>query len=99
MIISRVGVLSAGIVMGTMYALLGFIIGAVITVLSLAVGGLDQGNPLVGIASIIVLPIAYGIGGFIGGILGAAAYNVAASMVGGLELETDRPRRRDEYGY
>jgi hypothetical protein len=40
-----------------------------------------------GIAGIVVLPIVYGILGFITTLIGAWLYNVLAGMVGGVELE------------
>ncbi|HYE94945.1 MAG TPA: hypothetical protein VD962_01950 [Rubricoccaceae bacterium] len=42
-----------------------------------------------GIASIIVFPIMFAIGGFIGGLLYAFLYNLVAGWVGGIEVDVD----------
>jgi hypothetical protein len=44
-----------------------------------------------GAAAVIVIPIFYGVFGFITGIIYAALYNLIAAVVGGLELEFERP--------
>ena len=97
MTIKSIGVLSAGKVMGILYALLGLIFGGLFTLLSLAgfaASGGDQqagaGALIFGAGAIIILPIFYGVMGFIGGLLMALLYNVVASLAGGLEIEFDR---------
>jgi hypothetical protein len=42
---------------------------------------------LTGVGAIVVLPICYGIFGFIGTLIMAWLFNVAAGMVGGVEIE------------
>jgi hypothetical protein len=39
------------------------------------------------VGAVILLPIFYGITGFIGGIIMAAVYNFVAGVVGGVELD------------
>ena len=98
MILRSIGVLSCGKVMGITYALLGLIVGLFMAMFSLAgvaANGPQGGNgPLpfmaFGVAAVIIFPILYGIGGFIGGIIAAAIYNLVAGMAGGLELEFER---------
>jgi hypothetical protein len=100
MVIKRVGVLSVGKVMGCLNALFGLIAGAFMSLM--AVAGVAMQNQqgmgpgagpgmmpgiAVGAAAIILLPILYGVIGFVGGIISAAVYNVLASIVGGIELE------------
>jgi len=94
MILRHVGVLSAGKVMGAITALVGLIVGAMMTLLSLAGAAMQaKGNGpqlpamFVGAAAIIAIPVFYGIFGFIMGIIYAAIYNVISGMVGGLELD------------
>ena len=86
----RVGVLSVGLVMGVIYALIGLIAGFFITLISVAAGGVfDQAGFgfLFGVGSIIFLPIFYGILGFIAGLITALIYNLAAKFTGGVEME------------
>jgi hypothetical protein len=44
-----------------------------------------------GIMAVVVMPIMYGIIGFIGGIIMAAIYNLVAGVVGGLEFDFEQP--------
>lgn len=100
MVIKRVDPMSAAKIGGVLYALLGLVIGAVITIGAMAFGGMmsslsDQssGGPgamvgmLFGAGSIIILPICYGILGFIGALISAFIYNIAAKVTGGIEVE------------
>jgi hypothetical protein len=101
MIIKSINPISAGKVTGLTYAGLALLIGALVSMVTLAFGGGGQGGAaglMFGAGAIIILPIIYGIGGFIGGIIGALIYNLVAGMVGGIEIEVSddygRPRRR-----
>jgi hypothetical protein len=86
-------------VMGTMYALWGFIFGAIIalvTMLGMGLGAVAQDSqmpfwlgPMFGVGAIIFMPIMYGLLGAIFGALTAVIYNVIAGMVGGLRLEVE----------
>jgi hypothetical protein len=79
--------------MGFLYALLGLLFGAVITLISLLgfsvskeAGGLGL---MFGSLAIILFPIFYGIIGVVAGALGALLYNLAARVTGGLDLELE----------
>lgn len=94
MIIRRIGPLSLAKLMGVLYALMGLIIGAIISVVSLVGGALMAGQEgsgfggmLFGAAAVVVLPIFYGILGFVVTLIGAALYNLVAGWVGGVELD------------
>jgi len=98
--IRRFSVLSVGKMMGMVYALIGLLAGAVLALLSLVGAGIgaavqDSGTPflgaLVGVGAIIILPIFYGIIGFLGGLLSSAIYNLVAGMTGGVEMELTGP--------
>ncbi|HIH93805.1 TPA: hypothetical protein HA338_07090 [Methanosarcina acetivorans] len=92
--ITKIGVLSLGKVSGAIYAIMGFIFGAILTLTSIGMGSV-MGNEgafaglLFGAGAIIALPIFYGILGFIGGIITAFVYNVATGFIGGLEIELE----------
>lgn len=80
--------------MGVLYALLGLIIGAFVSLIALVGSALGSSSSqsgmigaVVGIAAIIVFPILYGIIGFLGGLITAWLYNLVAGMIGGIELE------------
>ena len=99
MIVRRIGVLSCAKVLGALYAALGLIFGAIITLMSLmgaAMGAaLSDGSGvgaglfgmLLGVGAIIALPIFYGLLGFISGALMAWFYNLAAKFTGGIALD------------
>lgn len=106
MVINRVGPLSCAKITGTLYAILGLIIGACISLFAMAgsmaswlslfamtdsmpserAGGAMSGA-LIGVGAIIVLPLFYGAMGFIAMLIGAWLYNVAAGIVGGVEID------------
>ena len=44
---------------------------------------------LFGAGAIILLPLFYGAIGFIAGLIGAFVYNIAAGVVGGIELDLE----------
>jgi hypothetical protein len=79
--------------MGTLYALMGLIFGACISLFSFvgsafAPRGVPGGlGVLFGVGAIIALPLFYGILGFIMSLIGAGLYNLVASWVGGIELD------------
>jgi hypothetical protein len=93
--IRRVGVLSWGMVTGTLYAFIGLLAGGVVTLLALFGAALSKaaGNEhsaigmLFGVGAVILLPICYGLLGFVGGLIGALLYNLAAGITGGVEIE------------
>jgi len=96
-IIKSVGVLSVAKILGLMYACLGLIVAPLflmIGVLASAAG--QRNNPLAGIFTVgvaLLLPVFYGVMGFIAGLIGALFYNLLARWVGGFELEMElRPR-------
>jgi len=103
--IRSVGVLSVGKIFGTLYAILGLLIGLVFALIA-AVGGAaalnQQGakapfpGAALGVFAIVVFPVCYGIAGFIGGLITAGLYNLVAGMVGGIEVEFERDRREAE---
>ena len=92
MTVKRIGPMSCGKVLGGLYGLLGLIAGGILSLFSLvgaSIGGSDQGMLAVGggVGSIIILPLFYGVLGFIGGVISAALYNLVAGMFGGIEIE------------
>ena len=90
--LKSIGVLSVAKVLACIYAMLGLLIGGLFSLMSLvgfAAGGANAGPAalLFGIGAIIILPIFYGVIGFIGGAVMAVLYNVVASIAGGFEFE------------
>ena len=98
--LKRVGVLSSGVAGGAFGVLIGFIVGGFIGLISMAEELPSAGGPNgsqgagfalgMGIGAVILVPIFYGIGTFIMGIIYAAIYNVIAGLTGGIEMEFRR---------
>lgn len=99
MVIRRINPISAAKVQGVLGAAIGLLIGACISLVAVAFGGLAASQSdeaigagmfgmLLGAGAIIVMPIFYGIFGFIGGLIWAFLYNLAAKFTGGIEIET-----------
>jgi hypothetical protein len=92
MIVRRVGPLSFAKITGVLYGLLGFLFGAIFSVISLvshAFAAKDAGpmGLVFGAGAVVALPIFYGVMGFVTSHIGAALYNVIAGWVGGIELD------------
>ena len=98
MVIKHIDVFSAGKMMGIIMATFGLFAGLIFfafgSIFGAAFGaalGQDGGGMAMvgGLMGIIVMPILYGIFGFIGGVLQAFIYNIAAGFVGGIRVETE----------
>ena len=96
MVLKRIGILSLAKIMGILYAVLGLLMGFIISAVALfgALLGSAFSNstePFMGLifgaGAIIVMPILYGVMGFISGIITAGIYNFVVRFTGGLELE------------
>jgi hypothetical protein len=93
MVVKRIGPLSFAKISGMLYGLMGLIIGACISLFSVVGGAFAPGRGsgavgmLFGAAAIVVLPIVYGLVGFVISLISAALYNLVAGWVGGVELD------------
>lgn len=96
MTVKRIGVLSLAKVMGVLYGGLGLIVGSIFTFFALVGSaiGMASGEKeailglIFGVGAIIIMPLVYGTIGLIAGLLVSSLYNLAAGLVGGVELET-----------
>jgi hypothetical protein len=95
MVVKSLGVVSVGKMYGAITAAMGLLFGIGIALFSVLGAGLADSTesailgPVLGVGAVIVLPIFYGVLGFIGGVIGAALYNLFAAMVGGVEIQTE----------
>ena len=97
MTIPRVGPLSLAKVAGLLYVVIGLIAGALFSMVAMAGAALGAGSAggqggavfsaIFGVGAIILLPICYGVFGFIGTLIMAWLFNIAAGMVGGVEVD------------
>ena len=92
MILTRVGPMSWARISGLLYGIMGLIFGACFSLISLF-GGFAAPGPesaqikMFGVAAIVILPIFYGVVGFVFTYVGAVLYNWMARLVGGFELD------------
>ncbi len=97
MIIRRIQPLPLAKVMGIVYALMGLILGLFVAAAFSSLGTLSPaqkpmpwwGAAIFGVGGIIVMPVLYGVMGFVGGLLSALLYNLVAGRIGGIVLEVD----------
>jgi hypothetical protein len=95
MTLRRIDALSCAKVVGALYAVLGLFAGGLFTLFALlgtALGTAREGPEalfglLFGVGAVVLLPIMYGVLGFLAGLIGSALYNVAANVVGGIQVE------------
>lgn len=97
MIIKKLDVLSVGKITGIIAAAFGLVAGLLLLVFGGLFAGLagaaGEASPLAmlggGVVGVVALPVLYGICGFIGGVLQAVVYNLAAGVIGGIRIETE----------
>lgn len=98
--IQKVGVLSLGKIFGVLHGGMGLVVGAIFSAFALVGGIASQMSGdaavggfvaiMMGAGAIVALPLIYGAMGFVGGLLTALLYNVAARFAGGLEIELEQ---------
>ena len=95
MTIKRIAPVSCAKITGTLYAILGLIVGACFSLVALTGGFASRSSTAVGIgmltgtSAIVVFPILYGLIGFLSTLIGAWLYNVLAGMVGGIQMDVE----------
>lgn len=93
MIIKRIGPLSLAKLSAMLYAIFGLVLGGIFSLIALA-GGFASDTAeaagveaMIGVAAVMVFPILYGLMGFVISLIGAWLYNVAAGVIGGVEVD------------
>src|SRR5262245_26169383 len=96
MVIRRVQPLSLAKIAGILQAVIGLLVGLMFAAVGSFVGTLAQASDgphmpfagmFLGVGAIVMMPIFYGIIGFVFGLIGAVIYNALAGVVGGIEIE------------
>ena len=95
--LKRIGPMSCGKVGGVLYGVMGLILGVLFALFSLLGAGAaamqsEQAGgalfgALFGVGAVVLMPIFYGVLGFVSGVVTAWIYNVIAGRFGGIELE------------
>ena len=95
--LKRLGVLSVGKIFALLGVLLGLVMGiifALATKFAPTAGIPEMPIGTLGLSSIIVLPIFYGLTYFISGLVGAAVYNLFAKWVGGVQVDLGKEGKK-----
>jgi hypothetical protein len=93
MILKQINALSLAKIYGALMAFTGLIFGVFLAIINLSLPQATQQMmfySFFGFWGIIILPIFYGIMGFIAGLLTAGVYNLVSKYVGGLEVELEK---------
>ena len=89
--IKKLDVFSVALILGALYAVLGFVMGIIFAVIGGTALGLAEGPGWLGLffgaLAIIFLPILYGALGLVFGAIIAFLYNVLAGWLGGIKME------------
>jgi len=92
-ILKSVGVMSVAKISGLLYGCMGLIFAPFFLLIGLVESFAGQKEfpfaGAIGVVLAILMPLMYGVMGFIMGAIGALLYNVLAKWVGGFELELD----------
>ena len=93
--IRKINVFSLAKVQAIMGIALGLILGAIFTLNSMLKDTAYQGiyNLIFGAPSIIVLPILYGLFGFLGGAIGAIIYNNISRFMEGIDIVVEKKKQ------
>ena len=92
MVIRRVGALSCARVAGVLHLILGLAFGAFVSLFASS-GGMAGaqagllGGMFFGTGAIVVLPIFYGVLGFVMTLIGATLFNLIVGITGGIEVD------------
>jgi hypothetical protein len=102
MVIKRIGPLSCAKVAAALYAVIGLFIGGFFSLFALAGGfasaafAADPSRrtgfiPFAGLGAlaIVLFPVFYAAIGFVGALIGAWVYNMAAGVVGGIKIDLE----------
>lgn len=92
-VLKSVGVMSVAKIMGLVYGCLGLLFAPLFLLFALigSLAGRDNAlfTGIFGVVFAILMPVGYGVMGFVTGAIGALLYNVMSKWVGGFELELE----------
>lgn len=103
MVIRRVSPWSLAKVAGVLQGAMGLVVGLMFSLIGAAIAGLGNASPdtelapfggammgaMFGVGAVVILPVVYGVLGFITGAVVAFIYNLVAGAIGGIEIDVD----------
>jgi hypothetical protein len=87
--ITRIVPKSLAKVLGALYAIMGFVGGVIFSLVSLVIAATGEAGGWFGLVAIVLLPVFYGIMGFVFGYITGWLYNFIAKRTGGIEFEIE----------
>lgn len=88
-----IGVLSSAKIFAVVQAAIGILVGFLFLIFAIVGAALAPAQQKLGMAGMIVIailmPVIYGLIGFVAGAIWAFVYNLVAQAIGGLELQLD----------
>jgi len=87
--LKKIDVGSCAKVFGFIYLAIGALFGIIFTLITALAGGGHMAG-FFGFFAVILMPIGYGLAGFIGGAIMAFLYNFASKYVGGITVEIEK---------
>ena len=92
-VLKSIGVMSVAKIMGLLYGCMGLIFAPIFLLVGVlgSIAGQDK-TPFAGVVGIVLavlMPVLYGVMGFVSGAIGALLYNLLSKWVGGFELQLD----------
>ncbi len=101
MILKKVGAMSCAKVTGVLYAVLGLIVGFFFSLISIFAAMFGSSGHdgaafgfLFGIGAVVLMPIFYGIIGFVGTLIAVSIFNVIVNYTGGIEMTFEEEMRQ-----
>ncbi len=96
MILTKIGVLSLAKIQGIIMALFGLVLGLFMGAVGTMAGSIGMGSRFgaFGFLAVIILPIVYGILGFVMGAVTALVYNLISGWIGGVEMEFETKKTK-----
>ncbi len=94
MILKSISVRSSAKLAGLLYGLMGLIFGAIVSLVSLlgssvAESPQEQLGFFFGVGAVVILPVFYGVLGYVGAAIATALFNLVTGWTGGLEIEIE----------
>ena len=86
-VVERIDAMSLGKIFAGIYALFGLVTGVFVSLFGSIATGAGASIAGLGLLAVVVLPLLYGLLGFIGGIITAWIYNLIAKKFGGIKIE------------
>ena len=87
--VQKIKAMPLAAMLSCLHAVIGFMIGLIVTIVSMTATHEEEGRMSLGAWSLLVFPLLNGIFGFLSGALIAVCYNFFTPYCGGIEVEVE----------